>query len=248
MQVFRCDSAQAETDWLSENARIDNRDVRVLVCHYRAPAVIFGLSQHPDGALQQRLGNAGVSWVRRRSGGGIVYAGPWMLGISVILPVAHPLSALEPVQAYGWFGELWQSILARSGVDSRLPDRAFIRESRREAERQGIDWACYGAMGHGELGSNERTTRKVLGIAQIRTRAASTLVAGLHLAAVDWQALCALLGKPQEQGAHLSRVNASLADLAPWSTSTDTESLARRVEAAFLPEIRRATGSGHTRS
>lgn len=240
MQVLHCDSAQAEIDWLAANTRARDPNPRVLICHYREPAVIFGLSQPPDRALQQRLETAGVGWIRRRSGGGIVYAGPWMLGVSLILPAHHPLGALEPVAAYGWFGGLWQDMLAQLGVDSSLPDRETIRASRREAESRGIDWACYAAMGHGELGSSERAMRKILGIAQIRTRAASTLVAGLHLARADWQALCALLGKPREQGEHLARMNASLMELAPVRGSTATASMAARVEEAFLPFVRQA--------
>ncbi|WP_131917523.1 lipoyl protein ligase domain-containing protein [Chromatocurvus halotolerans] len=238
--MFHCDSAQAEIHWLAANTRARDPNPRVLICHYREPAVIFGLSQPPDRALQQRLETAGVSWVRRRSGGGIVYAGPWMLGVSLILPANHPLGAMEPVPAYGWFGGLWQDMLAQLGVDSSLPDRETILASRREAESRDIDWACYAAMGHGELGSSERATRKILGIAQIRTRAASTLVAGLHLDRADWRALCALLGKPQEQGEHLARINASLMELVPARGSTATASLAAGVEETFLPLVRQA--------
>ncbi len=240
MQVFHCDSAQAEIHWLAANTRARDPNPRVLICHYRDPAVIFGLSQPPDTALQLRLEKADVSWIRRRSGGGIVYAGPWMLGVSLILPANHPLGVMEPIAAYGWFGGLWQEMLAQLGVDSSLPDRETIRTSRQAAESQGIDWACYAAMGHGELGSKERAMRKLLGIAQIRTRAASTLVAGLHLARVDWQALCALLGKPREQGDHLARKNASLMELSPAHGSIATALLAGRVEHAFLNRLQRA--------
>lgn len=248
IQLFHCDSARAEIDWLGDNVRSHDPDPRLLICHYRDPAVIFGLSQRPDKALQERLDHAGVCWLRRRSGGGIVYAGPWMLGVSLVLPVDHPLSAMEPVQAYGWFGELWRSLLAQLGVDSKLPDRETIRASRREAESRDIDWACYGAMGHGEVGSNESVMRKVVGIAQIRTRAASTLVAGLHLAMPDWHALCALLEKPREQAAYLAQANTSLADLAPPGMSPSTPSLVNRVEDIFLPMVRHAADPGSSDS
>ncbi len=246
IQLSHCDSAQTEIDWLADNVRSHDPGPRVLICHYRDPAVIFGLSQRPDSALQQRLDQAGVRWFRRRSGGGIVYAGPWMLGVSLILPADHPLSTLEPVQAYGWFGELWKSLLAQMGIDSILPDRETIRASRREAELRDIDWACYAAMGHGEVGSNEPLTRKIVGIAQIRTRAASTLVAGLHLATPDWHALCALLEKPREQAGYLARANTSLTDLAPPGTSAATALLARQVEEVFLPMIRHAADPGNS--
>lgn len=240
MQVFHCDSAQAEIHWLAANTRSRDPNPRVLICHYRDPAVIFGLSQPPDRALQQRLESARVSWIRRRSGGGTVYAGPWMLGVSLILPANHPLGAIEPVPAYGWFGRIWQDMLAQLGIDSSLPDRQTIRASRQEAESRGVGWACYAAMGHGELGSKERPIRKILGIAQIRTRAASTLVAGLHLASADWQALCELLAKPRAQGEHLARMNASVVELAPAYGPIATTSLAERVEDAFLSRVREA--------
>ena len=178
--------------------------------------------------------------MRRRAGGGTVYAGPWLLGVSLVLPAGHPLSALEPVHAYRWFGELWQSALASLGCDSRLPDEGLIRMSREDAASLGVDWACYGAMGHGELGSDETPMRKILGIAQIRTRTASTLVAGLNLQAVDWDQLCALLGKPPEQARQIARVNASLVDLVSAPIAASADALARQADTRFRTALRAA--------
>lgn len=240
MRVDHCVSAQSELDWLAQRVRAVRDTPQVLFCHYRDPAVIFGLSQRPDASLQQRLETAGATWMRRRAGGGTVYAGPWLLGISVILPASHALHALDPVQAYRWFGELWQSALLAIGCDSHLPDRAAICASRRRAEARGIDWACYGAMGHGELGTPGSAPRKLLGVAQIRTRTASTLVAGLSLEAADWHALCGFLHKPAVQGDYLAGANVALADLMPEHAPTTAEVLARRVEASFVPRLARA--------
>lgn len=248
MQVDHCVSAQSELDWLAQRVRAAHAAPQVLFCHYRDPAVIFGLSQRPDAALRQALANAGVDWMRRRAGGGTVYAGPWLLGISVILPADHALHGMEPMQAYRWFGGLWQSALLALGCDSHLPDSAAIRASRRRAEAQGVDWACYGAMGHGELGTAGSAPRKLLGVAQIRTRTASTLVAGLSLEAADWHSLCGFLQKPAVQGDYLAAANVALADLMPAQGSTTAEALARRVEASFVPRLARAIGSQCSRS
>lgn len=233
MHVDHCRSAQAELDWLHQRVRASDR-VQVLVCHYREPAIILGLSQRPDTALRERLNASGIPWLRRRAGGGTVYAGPWLLGVSVILPASHSWYAMEPLEAYRWFGRLWQTALASLDCAGRLPDRALIQASRQRAAAAGITWACYGAFGHGELVTHEPLPRKILGIAQIRTRAASTLVAGLNLAPVDWAALCTLLGRPRSQGQKLSALNASLADLC---VTTDPEAaglLAQRAGSAFL--------------
>lgn len=244
VRIDYCTSARGEFDWLTRRVRVPDDTVQVLFCHYREPAVIFGLSQRPDTGLQQRLDAAGMSWMRRRAGGGTVYAGPWLLGVSVILPASHPLYAMEPVEAYRWFGAAWMAALGSLGCDSRLPDSDTIRASRREAKAGEIDWACYGALGHGELGSAEPVSRKILGIAQIRTRASSTLVAGLNLTAGNWRSLCELLGRPAEQGERLSAVTAALADLIGDSGPVKPQTLARRVESAFVPILRRAVDSG----
>ena len=238
MRVDHCETAQAECDWLQQRVRSSGQAVQVLVCHYRAPAIIFGLSQRPDSTLKERLDTAGLPWMRRRAGGGTVYAGPWLLGVSLILPASHPRSALEPFAAYRWFGELWQTALASLGYASRLPDADLISVSRRRAAAAGIDWACYGAFGHGELATDESVPRKLLGIAQIRTRAASTLVAGLNLAAVDWGSLCELLGKPRGQGEQLSRLNAGVADL-PVRGERTPAGLARQTVDAFVEVLAR---------
>lgn len=247
MQVVHRGSAQSELDWLADNVRTDSPAPRLLLCHYRDAAVIFGLSQRPDEALQARLETAGVHWFRRRSGGGIVYVGPWMLSVSLVLPHSHRISALEPIQAYRWFGGLWQSTLTQLGVASRLPDDKAIDGSRRDAASRGIDWACYAATGHGELVSTEYMTRKLLGIAQIRTRSCCTLVAGLHLVPADWRSLCVMLGKPRSQADDLARVNAALCDLTPQRMIVEPASLAGQIEEILVPLVRQATDGGDTR-
>lgn len=240
VRIDRCNSARDELDWLARETRAEHHDLRVLFCHYREPAVIFGLSQRPDASLQSRLDNAGVAWMRRRAGGGTVYAGPWLLGISVILPRHHPVNSLQPVQAYRWFGKLWQRSLGALGCRSRLPDSASISASQQQAREQGVSWACYGALGHGELASDEAVARKILGIAQIRTRTSSTLVAGLNLTTVDWSPLCELLERPAEQGTQLKRKTVSVAELARVGAPATAEALARQVEPVFVAALRRA--------
>lgn len=240
MRIEHCSSARSELDWLSHEARAECDELRLLFCHYREPAVIFGLSQRPDAALRQRLDNAGIAWMRRRAGGGTVYAGPWLLGVSVVMPRSHAVSALDPVQAYRWFGEHWQAVLASLGFATHLPDDALISASRERARAQGVDWACYGALGHGELGSDEQPVRKVLGIAQIRTRTASTLVAGLNLAATDWRALCDLLGRPPSRAEPLAAATVGLSDLTAGEADAPPQVLARRVESAFVARLGRA--------
>jgi len=251
VRIDRCHSARDERDWLGGETRAEQDELRVLFCHYREPAVIFGLSQRPDTALQRRLDKAGVDWMRRRAGGGTVYAGPWLLGVSVILPSHHPMTALEPVQAYRWFGGLWQRALGALGCPSQLPDRASISASQQQARDQGVNWACYGALGHGELASDEAVPRKILGIAQVRTRTSSTLVAGLNLTAVDWPLLCELLARPAIQGTQLKRKTASLAELVRVGDSATAEALANRIEPIFVAALRRdvavAGASSHAR-
>jgi lipoate-protein ligase A len=235
-------NAAEELDWLAARVREPLQFVQVAFCHYREPAMIFGLSQRPDAQRLRQLAERGVPGMRRRAGGGTVFAGPWLLGASVILPATHPLYRVEPVAGYRWFGGLWQAALADIGCPSVLAHTERLEASRLEARRLGIDWACFGAMGHGELASAAEPARKLLGIAQIRTRAAVTLVAGLTLATVDWHALCALLDRDPGEAAHLAARNVSVQEC--LAGPRDIGRLARDIQARFQQHLDTALRAG----
>jgi lipoate-protein ligase A len=226
MQPDRVTTARQESDWLAALVRAEQPGPRLLLCHYTEAGVVFGLSQRPTPAETRSLDEHGLPWLRRRAGGGAVFVGPWLYAVSLLIPSAHPRYADDAVQAYQWFGAQWQRLLAELGVESRLPASKEVGQSRSRAEKLGVAWACYGAVGHGELVTPDG--RKLLGIAQIRTRWNIALVAGIHVAAVPWHGLCEALERDARQADILADINARLGQ---GTAPTSADDWGRRLDA-----------------
>ena len=183
----------------------------MLVCQYHEPAVILGCSQRPDDAMQMRAAALGFALIRRRAGGGAVLAGASMLSLSLALPANHPLAMLGALALYQWVGEQWQRALVNAGVGVALANETQIARSKQYAEAHDLAWSCFGALGHGELISER--ARKLVGVAQIRTRHAVTLVTGLHCAPPDWTRLCEIVRNDPQQAPLLRVINDDLHSL-----------------------------------
>lgn len=204
-------TASDEHEWLTLNTRAPVPTPRLLVARYTAPSVVLGCSQRPDDEMEQRAVDNGTGLVRRRAGGGAVLADDSLLGLSLLLPTDHPVSQLDSLAGYQWFGELWVQALATLGVDARLPAADLINSTKEQARQQDIDWACYGALGHGEVIAD--SARKLVGIAQVRTRHCVAMVSGLQLHKADWALLCRVMGKPAAMADTLAAANTDLAAL-----------------------------------
>jgi lipoate-protein ligase A len=164
---------------------------------YRQPAVVLGCSQRTLLPGAQRCTSVPV--VLRSSGGGAVLAGPWMLGISVILPPRHRLLAGSLGSSYRWLGELIARALRAAGI----PANALASDSRllhRPADE--LSWACFASFSSWEVAVLDR---KIVGLSQRRRQHGVLLSAGLLLALTDWMALCVALQRPMEQAAELAR-------------------------------------------
>lgn len=108
------------------------------VWEYPEPEIVLGCSQRAlrNAALQRVASSLPVSV--RPSGGGAVLAGPWMLGVTVVLPPGHPLAGPGLVDSYRWLGQLHAEVLRASGVEARAfdpralsaPDRAVAASDR----------------------------------------------------------------------------------------------------------------------
>jgi len=155
--------------------------------------------------MRQRADENGLMLLRRRAGGGAVLADKALLSISLLFPPAHRLAQLDSIDGYSVFGEAWVHSLHNLGITCRLPTVEEIDASKSHAKARSIDWACYGALGHGEVISDDG--RKLVGIAQIRTRHCVAMVAGLQLSPVDWSVLCRVFGMPTTQAVSLEAVN-----------------------------------------
>ena len=189
---LRLAAATEEQAW---NERQLNRPVRaplIAAWRYRVPAVVLGCSQRPDATMSAAARAAGVALVERRSGGGAVLAGPWLLGVSVLLPRDHPLVVPSITESYRWFGEAHAAALRRAGIECqavRAPTALAVDRWRRSSPAgTTARWACFGALSPWEVMT--AGGRKLVGLAQVRRRTGALLVSGTLLAVPDWSVLC----------------------------------------------------------
>lgn len=161
---------------------------------YPQPAVVLGRSQR---ALLASLDTGRHRIIDRAAGGGAVLVGPWMLGASVALPLAHPLVAGGSVAlSYRWLGELFVAALAEHGVAAVSLPRAQTWKAP-----QDLAWACFAGMSPWEVAVDGR---KLVGFAQRRSRHGVLLVAGALLSPVPWAILCEALHRPAVQALDLA--------------------------------------------
>jgi lipoate-protein ligase A len=153
--------------------------------HYREPAIVLGCSQRQLLATVSDEGDIEV--LLRGSGGGAVLTGPWMLGLSVVLPPGHALLGTGLVASYRWLGEL----IADTLRDAHIPALALPPDVVPLAvEDRGLRWACFGGLSPWEVVA---AGRKIAGLSQVRRRHGVLLAAGVLLDAPDWPLLCAVL-------------------------------------------------------
>jgi lipoate---protein ligase len=135
---------------------------RVTVREVDRPLLVLGSTQDPAVVDPARARRAGVTVVRRRSGGGAVYLSPGaQLWVDVWLPRGDPLWVAEPRRAAAQVGEWWADALSRSVTEQLAVHRGASLAA------PGSDVVCFAGIGPGEVlvGS-----RKVVGLAQWRSR------------------------------------------------------------------------------
>lgn len=119
----------------------------------------------------------------RATGGGAVLTGPWMLSVSVVLPIAHALITNSLVESYRWFGLAHQEALSDVGVDATALPPEKLNSIPHRSE---LDWACFGNCSAWEVVAG---TRKIVGLAQRRARTGVLLTSGTLLSDPDWACL-----------------------------------------------------------
>jgi len=168
---------------------------------------VLGCSQR---RLLADLGTrADVEVLVRAAGGGAVLVGPWMLGVSALLPAAHPLAACDTVPSYRWLGECLAQSLQQVGIGASALSPERLRARRGERPAPAPDWACFGGLSPWEVLVGER---KIAGLAQVRRRHGVLLVAGVLLQPPPWTLLCDLLGRPIEEAQRLALATTSCAE------------------------------------
>jgi lipoate-protein ligase A len=131
------------------------------------PALVLGSTQPPDVVDGEIAAAARIDVTRRRTGGGAVFVAPGdVTWVDVFVPAGDPLWTDDVTRSFWWLGEVWAEALEALGTD-----RATVH--RGPAIRDGwSELLCFAGVGSGEvlLGG-----RKVVGLAQRRTRAGSRI-------------------------------------------------------------------------
>lgn len=180
-------SAQDEQAWIGRclDAGLDRP--RLAFVHYDRCAVIYGRSTVPTAEARERAHDAGCTVLQRRSGGGAVLAGPWMLGTALLVPPAAPLAGLGIVDAFRGFGAAWRQALGELGAACHEPTPDEVARQNHAVSELGVNWVCFSGLSHGELVDSQG--RKVLGLAQWRGKWGVLLSAGFLLQPVPWHLL-----------------------------------------------------------
>jgi len=180
-------STEEEQDWIGRAIQAGLERPRLALVHYDRCAVIYGRSTVPAADVRDRAREAGCTVLQRRSGGGAVLAGPWMLGAALLVPPAAPLGRLGIAAAFRAFGGAWRHALGALGAACHEPDADRIARHNRMVAELGVNWVCFSGLSHGELVDAQDC--KVLGLAQWRGNWGVLLSAGILLQPVPWQLL-----------------------------------------------------------
>ncbi|MDH4580752.1 hypothetical protein E8F20_02555 [Pseudomonas sp. BN415] len=225
------ESAHEELRWIEAGIRGGISTPQWQLVRYRAPALIYGRSSPVMADVERRARLIGCEVIQRRTGGGAVFAGPWMLGCNILLPATHPWSQGSHIVAFREFGELWMRSLAALGVSSSMAESRHFQERDVAVRSALLQWSCFAGLSHGEGLDNQG--RKLLGLAQARSRWGSLLSAGLLLSSAPWEAMEFL---HHGQVIERSRMHAMASDgIGPQANAADVEQqLSQRIPSALV--------------
>jgi lipoate-protein ligase A len=165
------------------------------------PTLVLGSAQDPSTADAGAASAAGVEVVRRRSGGGAVWApSTGCLWLDVLLPREDPRWSNDVRTSPYWLGEAWVRALTSTGLDAALYEGGL----------ESTDWGrlvCFGALGPGEVLVDGH---KAVGISQRRTRDAARFQCIVYAGWDPYDVLDLLDLSPVER----ARAGADLADVA----------------------------------
>ena len=137
----------------------------VALCRVEGPSVVLGSTQPDTDVDRTRAEQVGLSVIRRRSGGGAVLVAPGdPVWIDAWVPGGDRLWDDDVAHAFDWLGATWVRALGSLGFAGLAAHRGGYAACTR--------WSsliCFGGVGTGEVVAGDG--RKVVGIAQRRTRA-----------------------------------------------------------------------------
>lgn len=217
-----------ELDWTESALSAPGAAAQWRVWRYRAPEIVLGCSQRRLHDAVVRHAPPGVPVHVRPSGGGAVFAGPWLVGVSVVVPAGHPSLDGGLVDSYRWLGELHARVLNQGGVAARALEPALARAG---GVAPSLGWACYGGLSPWEV--VDARGRKLAGLAQRRKRAAVVFSAGTLVSRPPWRLLCEALGAAEDAAA-LDTFTAACDEMVP---ELDADAWADRLASALRAEL-----------
>jgi lipoate---protein ligase len=139
------------------------RLVRVLEAE--GPALVLGSGQPETDVDRNGAASQGVAVARRRSGGGAVLVGPGqVIWVDLLIPSDDPLWDDDVARAAWWVGDAWSAALGAVGLGPAEVWKRPMKKNRWSA------LVCFAGTGPGEVLIGGR---KVVGVAQRRTKAAA---------------------------------------------------------------------------
>jgi len=154
---------------------------------YPTPAVIYGRRGGVTPERQTCAQARGCALLARRSGGGAVLAGPWLLGFHLWLPQAHSAAALSAVQSMQSVGVCVAQALRSLDQAVALASAQDMARNTARVKAAALEWNCFAGLSHGEL--LDATGRKCLGLSQARVAAGVLISGGLLTQATPWPVL-----------------------------------------------------------
>ena len=142
-------------------------------------ALIFGSAQRDDEADAAVCAAAGITVVRRGTGGGAVLCDAGVLLIDIAVPRGHPLGIDDVTEAYRPLGEALAAGLVDLGVETRLVSVEAARASA-DARRAAARRACWAGLSPYELVLPDG--RKLVGLAQRRRAGVVLHQVAIHVA------------------------------------------------------------------
>ncbi len=138
-------------------------------------ALVLGSAQSPDVVDVAEQSSLGFDVVTRRSGGGAVWLDPVeQVWVDVIVPVDHTHWLPDVGRSFEWLGKVWALTLCELGI---ARDRITVHDGAMKTSVWS-DLLCFAGVGPGEVFVDGR---KVVGIAQRRSRNAALFQCGLLL-------------------------------------------------------------------